>query len=70
MAATTTLQVKGMSCNHCVNAVTSALKELGGVNTVSVDLAAGRVTISYDETAVDLEKMKEAIAEAGYDVVS
>lgn len=70
MAATTTLQVKGMSCNHCVNAVTNALKELSGVNTVSVDLAAGRVTISYDETAVGLDKMKEAIEEAGYDVVS
>lgn len=70
MAVTTTLVVKGMSCNHCVNAVTSALKELSGVHTVSVDLASGHVTISYEETAVDLDKMKEAIEEAGYDVVS
>ncbi|GAX91640.1 copper chaperone CopZ [Effusibacillus lacus] len=69
MAATTaTLNVKGMSCNHCVNTIEKALKELKGVQTVNVDLKGNKVTVSFDETVVGLEIVKEAIEEAGYDV--
>jgi copper chaperone len=70
MSKTVTLQVNGMSCNHCVNAIESALKDVGGVDSVRVDLVAGRVTVTYDETNVDLNKLKDAIEEEGYDVVS
>ncbi|GIM46222.1 copper chaperone CopZ [Collibacillus ludicampi] len=70
MTKTVTLQVNGMSCNHCVNAIESALKEIGGVDSVRVDLDAGRVTVTYDETIVDLNNLKDAIEEEGYDVVS
>jgi len=62
-----TLQVKGMSCGHCVNAVEGALKELGAQG--KVDLRAGSVAVSYDESRVALEAVKEAIEEQGYDVV-
>lgn len=69
MAVTlTTLDVKGMSCSHCVNAVETALKELIGIETVSVDLKGNQVTFSYDDEAVSLGKVKEAIEEEGYDV--
>lgn len=71
MAATaTTLNVKGMSCSHCVNAIETSLKELAGVGSVNVDLDGGKVSVSFDEAVVSLEKVKEAIEDAGYDVAS
>jgi copper chaperone len=63
-----TINVKGMSCGHCVNAVETALKELQGVESVNVNLNGNKVSVSYDEQAVSLDKVKEAIEEAGYDV--
>lgn len=63
-----TLNVQGMSCEHCKKAVTNALKELEGVKNVDVHLQEGTVDVDYDETKVTVEKMKEAIEEQGYDV--
>ncbi len=62
-----TLQVEGMSCNHCVNSVEGALKEIGA--TGKVDLSAKSVAVSYDESKLTVEAIKEAIEEQGYDVV-
>lgn len=62
-----TLNVKGMSCGHCVNAVEAAVRQAGAAG--SVDLASGTVTIEYDESAVTLEQLKQAIEDQGYDVV-
>jgi copper chaperone len=62
------LQVNGMSCQHCVNAVEGALREVGA--TGQVDLSNHSVTVQYDEDKVTLEAVKEAIEEQGYDVVS
>jgi len=64
--ANQTLQVQGMSCQHCVNAVEGALKAIGAAG--KVDLGASTVEVSYDETKVTLEQIKEAIEEQGYDV--
>ncbi|HDX9588202.1 TPA: copper chaperone CopZ [Bacillus pseudomycoides] len=65
---TTTLNVQGMTCNHCKMAVTNALSELEGVQNVEVQLQEGTVNVEYDEGKVDVEKMKEAIEDQGYDV--
>lgn len=65
---TITLQVQGMTCGHCKAAVTNALKELDGVKRVEVHLQEGTVDVDYDETKVNVEKLKEAIEEQGYDV--
>lgn len=62
-----TMLVEGMSCNHCVMAVTNALKELEGVSHVQVDLESKKVEVS-GENLID-ESLKEAVEEAGYDVV-
>ncbi|WP_201317624.1 copper chaperone CopZ [Paenibacillus sp. EPM92] len=62
-----TLRVEGMSCNHCVNSVEGALKNLGAVG--KVDLAAKSVTVEFDESKVSLNAIKEAIEDQGYDVV-
>jgi copper chaperone len=62
--------VKGMSCNHCVNAVESAVKELKGIESVSVDLKSNKVSVAFDDSMVKLNQVKEAIEEAGYDVIA
>ena len=63
-----TVKIKGMSCNHCVMAVTKALNEIDGVKDVKVDLAKGEAT--YDEVKpVDMDVVKAQIAKAGYEVV-
>jgi copper chaperone len=64
-----TLNVEGMSCSHCVNAVTNAVTALAGVSGVNVDLAAKTVTVDFDEAEVSLDSIKEAIEDEGYDVL-
>ena len=64
----TTIKIKGMSCNHCVMAVTKALNEIEGVKKVKVDLAAGEAT--FDETtAADMNTVQEKVKKAGYEIV-
>jgi copper chaperone len=62
-----TVKIKGMSCNHCVMAVTKVLKEIDGISNVKVDLKNAEAT--FDEVKpVDLKIVKERIRKAGYDV--
>ena len=60
--------VEGMSCDHCRNAVESALAKLNGVTSAEVDLDKNQVRVDYDENRVSVEQMKEAIEDQGYDV--
>ena len=61
------IQIKGMSCNHCVMAVTKALSGIDGISNVKVDLAKGEAT--FDEaTPVDRSVIGERIRKAGFDV--
>ncbi|MBP1999981.1 copper chaperone [Paenibacillus shirakamiensis] len=62
-----TFQVEGMSCQHCVISIESALKEIGAAGRVN--LASNTVEVSYEENQVSIEVIKEAIEEQGYDVV-
>ena len=62
------LIVEGMSCGHCEKAVKNALGELPEVTDVKVDLAEKRVEV--DGENLDDARLKEAIDEAGYEVVS
>lgn len=66
---TAVLRIQGMSCSHCQQAVTQALSRLAGVQSVDVDLAGGKATVSYDPGQVSVESMREAVEEAGYEVV-
>jgi copper chaperone len=68
MSSSTTHRVRGMTCDHCVRAVTDELKAIEGVTRVEVDLAAGEVTVAGDpEPTVD--QVREAVDEAGYELV-
>jgi copper ion binding protein len=62
------LNIEGMSCNHCVMHVKNALSEVQGVKSVEVNLQ-GRYALVDFEGAHD-EALKEAVADAGYDVTS
>jgi copper chaperone CopZ len=65
--STQTFSVNGMTCGHCVHAVTSELKELPGVDDVSVDLVAGgtsTVTVSSAAPVSDAD-VAAALDEAG-----
>jgi len=59
--------VEGMSCQHCVMAVTKALKSLEGVTDVKVNLEAKKVEVE-GENLID-QSLKEAVEDAGYDVM-
>ncbi len=63
-----TLIVSGMTCDHCVKAVTDAVSDVPGVESVAVDLDGGRVTV--DGGDVDRTAVVEAISEAGYNTAS
>jgi copper chaperone CopZ len=61
-------RVDGMSCEHCVVAVTGEVGDVAGVTAVDVDLGSKLVTVSG--AAIDDAAVVAAIDEAGYDAVS
>lgn len=69
MATTSEYTVTGMSCGHCVAAVTKEVEGLAGVTSVDVDLASGRVSVTSD-APLDSADVAAAVEEAGYEVAS
>ncbi|MFI6436906.1 heavy-metal-associated domain-containing protein [Streptomyces sp. NPDC050759] len=59
--------VKGMTCDHCVQAVSSELNGLPGVGDVQVDLQSGKVTVTSDQP-LDSAAVAAAVDEAGYEL--
>ena len=64
----TTINVSGMTCGHCVSAVTMELSLLPSVTEVEVDLESGQVTITSDAELAQ-SQLIAAIDEAGYELV-
>jgi copper chaperone len=67
-ARMTAIKIKGMSCQHCVMAVTKALNGIEGIKDVRVDLGKGEAAFT-EEKPVDRTLIRERIAKAGFDVV-
>ncbi|MCF8554910.1 MAG: cation transporter [Candidatus Nanopelagicales bacterium] len=65
----TTINVSGMTCGHCVSAVTMELSLLPTVTEVEVNLETGQVTITSD-AALEQAQLATAIDEAGYELVT
>lgn len=63
------ITVEGMHCGHCQQAVEGAVRELAGVTEASVDLAQKTLTVVFDEAAVTLAEIEEAVENQGFDVV-
>jgi copper ion binding protein len=66
---TTTYRVQGMSCAHCVGAVSEEVGQLPGVSKVDVDLATGEVTVT-SEQPLDTGALRAAVKEAGYQLAA
>jgi copper chaperone len=62
---TTDYVVTGMTCGHCVNAVTEEVSALDGVDDVAVDLDSGRLTVT-SRTEIPYATVAAAVDEAGY----
>jgi len=63
-----TINVKGMSCQHCVASVTKALEEVDGITEVKVNLQTGEV-VYEEERPVPPETVKQTIHKTGFEVV-
>ncbi|WAA09825.1 copper chaperone CopZ [Fervidibacillus albus] len=63
-----TLEVQGMSCQHCVKAVEGSVGALNGVANVVVHLQEGKVDVEFNPGVVSLEAIKETIEDEGYEV--
>lgn len=64
---TTQYKVKGMTCDHCVSAVTTEVGAIDGVTDVKVDLASGVVTVA-SAAPLDDQAVRDAVDEAGYEI--
>ncbi len=62
-------RVKGMTCDHCVRAVSAELSRIGGVSDVKVDLATGEVTVT-SAAPLAADGVRAAVDEAGYEVLT
>jgi copper chaperone len=65
-------RVSGMTCDHCIAAVQEELRALPGVSAVVVELVAGgvsTVTVASD-APLDLQDVRSAVDEAGYELVA
>jgi copper chaperone len=65
---TTVFTVDGMSCEHCVRAVTQAVEALAGVTRVSVSLSGKTVAVEHDAAQASADAIRLQIEEQGYDV--
>jgi copper ion binding protein len=66
MTTTKTYKVTGMTCSHCVNAVSAEVGRIPGVTDVKVDLATGAVAVTGEHLEDDA--VAAAVDEAGYEV--
>ncbi len=65
MSQTITFNITGMTCDHCVHAVTNAVKETPGVSAVTVSLDEKSAVVSGEQ--IDISKIIAAVAEEGYE---
>ncbi|MCX9085531.1 MAG: heavy metal translocating P-type ATPase [Candidatus Methanoperedens sp.] len=63
-----TIGIIGMTCMHCHKRVTDAISKLKGVKSVEVSLENKSATIEFDEVATNLDAIKKAVIDAGYEV--
>ena len=62
----TTIQVEGMSCQHCVMRVKKAVEGLAGI--VKSDVQVGQVKVTFEESKIRQKEIEDAIVKAGYKI--
>lgn len=68
MSTIATYAVTGMSCQHCIDAVTAEVGKIAGVDQVDIDLEAGEVKVTSQDH-LELSEVRAAVDEAGFDLV-
>lgn len=63
------LNVEGMSCSHCVNAIKGALIKNKGITNVEVSLDEKTVSVDYNKDIISIDTIKEIIEDEGYEVI-
>ena len=63
-----TLAVPEISCDHCKNTIEGALNQIDGVSRSDVSVESKTVTVSFDDGVTDVEAIRAAIENEGYDV--
>lgn len=66
---TITMNVNGMTCGGCVASVTRVLKSVPGVSDVAVTLNPGAAKVTFDPARTAAPALRNAVEDAGYDVV-
>jgi copper chaperone CopZ len=69
MPVTSSFVVSGMTCDHCVHAVTEEVSAIGGVHDVRVDLGTGQLVV-ISETDIPYAAVAAAVDEAGYSLTA
>ena len=64
------LNVEGMTCGHCENAVQNAVRELTGIKEVKADAQKKQAVVEYDSSLTTTAEIKAKIEEQGFEVVS
>jgi copper chaperone len=67
---TVVLNVPDISCEHCERTIAQTLTPMDGVSSVRVDIPTRQVRVEYDDGAVDVERLKQVLAEEDYPVES
>ena len=70
METKTVIEVTGMTCQHCVKAVTTELSELAGVEDVAVSLGEPATVTVTSDAPLEEDAIRAAVDEAGYAVVA
>lgn len=66
---TVSLDIKGMTCAGCAKSVESAIKEIQGVQSVNVNFAAEKVTITFEPEIVSVKTITEHVKQSGYELI-
>ncbi len=63
------LSIRGMTCAACAQRIEKTVRKLPGIGQASVNLASEKLFVEYDESALPLSAIKEAVSKIGYEVV-
>ncbi len=63
------LKVEGMTCQHCVQTITDALRKIAGINKVAVYLDKKEVQVDYNDEKTNLQEISDKIVEVGFELV-
>lgn len=66
MARETTLEVPALHCGGCVNTITRTLEALPSVEVTQADMQTKLVRVQYDESAVSVDQIREALDQVGF----